>query len=130
MNYSLLILSPPASGHTTISAIRFAEAVCARGHHLLRVFFLDDGVYQGMASAVTPQDEFDHLAAWQQLSTQHSVELVLCISSALKRGLLDASEAKRYQREGVTVHPAFIVGGLGLLVDATANSDRVVTFGG
>ncbi len=95
-----------------------------------RVFFLDEGSYTGAALSVFPQDEDDRLQPWITLAEQQDVELVLCISSALKRGMLDASEADRHEKASASIHEAFIIGGLGQLVDASANSDRLVTFGG
>jgi tRNA 2-thiouridine synthesizing protein D len=129
MIYSLLVTAAPGSGHASLTAARFARAVLGRGHQLRRVFFLDDGALNGLSSAVTPQDETSPLEQWADLASEHSVELVLCISSALKRGLLDASESQRYERDAITVHPAFELGGLGLLVDAIAHSDRLLSFG-
>jgi len=67
---------------------------------------------------------------WVELAEHHAVELVLCISSALKRGMLDRAEAVRHEKPGPTIHPAFNIGGLGQLVDASAHSDRLITFGG
>ncbi|MBN7797743.1 sulfurtransferase complex subunit TusD [Parahaliea mediterranea] len=130
MNYALLVLASPFSGTGSLTAARFAEAALGRGHHIARVFFLDQGVGAGMATAVSPQGEADPVARWADLAARHDLELVLCVSSALKRGLLDDTEAARYEREAHTVHPAFEIGGLGLLVEATAQADRVVTFGG
>lgn len=129
MIYSLVVTAAPGAGHASVTAARFATAVLARGHGLRRVFFLDDGALNGLSSAVTPQDETSPLDLWVGLAGEHSVELILCISSALKRGLLDASEARRYERDAVTVHPAFELGGLGLLVDAIQHSDRLLSFG-
>ena len=127
MIYSLLVLSSPMK---STNAARFAEAVLKRGHQIARVFFMDDGVYHGQGHSVFPQDESHPARIWEALSESHDLELVLCVSSALKRGILDESEAARYEKGGTTMHPAFQIGGLGLLVDATSGSDRVVTFGG
>ncbi|MBA6412169.1 sulfurtransferase complex subunit TusD [Parahaliea sp. F7430] len=130
MNYALLVLASPASGLSNLSALRFAEAALARGHKIHRVFFLDQGTSSGLATSVYPQGEADPVALWAELGERHNLDLVLCISSALKRGLLDASEAARYERQAQTLHPAFSLGGLGLLVEATAEVDRLLTFGG
>jgi tRNA 2-thiouridine synthesizing protein D len=123
-------MSSPASGYSAATAAQFARALLEAGHTLHRVFFLDNGTYTGTAGAVHPQDEPDRLKAWVELAEEKEVELVLCISSALRRGMLDADEAERYDKAAATVHPAFIVSGLGQLVDATAHSDRLITFGG
>lgn len=130
MIYSLLVHASPASGHGARHALAFAQAALAAGHSVHRVFFLDAGVQAASATAVFPQDEADRLAPWAALADQHGVDLVLCISSALKYGMLDHAEARRHERPAATVHPAFTVSGLGQLVDATAHSDRLVTFGG
>ena len=130
MNYALLVLSSSATGHGARTAVRFAHSAIARGHTIGRVFFLDDGVANGSQTAVFPQDEADRLQPWTELAEQHDVELVLCISSALKRGMLDAAEAERYEQPGPGAHPAFIVAGLGQLIDAAASADRLLTFGG
>ena len=130
MIYTLLVMASPASGQAASHAARFALAALARGHSINRVFFLDAGTSVGSVTAVFPQDEADRLSPWVQLAEQHGVELILCISSALKYGMLDAVEARRHEKPAVTVHPAFILSGLGQLVDAAAAADRVVTFGG
>ncbi len=130
MIYSLLVLSSPASGHGSRHAAAFARQALARGHDIHRVFFLDAGTDTGSAHAVFPQDEQDRLQPWLELAREHDVELVLCITSALKRGMLDDTEAQRHERNGATVHPAFVISGLGQLVDASLHADRLVTFGG
>ena len=130
MIYSLLVLSSPVSGHGARLAASFAREVIARGHSLHRVFFLDEGVYAGAAAAVFLQDEADGLQPWVELSEQHAVELILCVSSALRRGMLDPAEAARHEKTGPTIHPAFTISGLGQLVDASIHSDRIMTFGG
>lgn len=130
MIYSLLVLSSPASGQSAMTASRFAHALLGRGHSIKRIFFLDAGVGNGLATAVFPQDEVDRLQPWVALAQEHDVELVLCIASALKYGTLDETEARRHEKKAAPVHPAFTVSGLGQLVEAAATSDRLVTFGG
>ncbi len=128
--YSILVLSSPLSGHGARNAASFARALIARGHRLHRVFFLDDGTYVGGALPVFPQDEADRLQPWVELAEPHNVELALCISSALRRGMLDEAEAERHEKSSASIHSAFTIAGLGQLADACANSDRMVTFGG
>jgi len=124
------VLSSASSGHGAQTAAEFAQCAIARGHGIHRIFFLDAGTYTGAAAAVSPQDEADRIQPWINLAEQHAVELIVCISSALKRGILDATEAERYDKPGATLHPVFSISGLGQLVDACINSDRMITFGG
>ena len=130
MIYSLLVLSSPSSGQTSRSAVLFARALIGRGHDLKRVFFMDEGTHAGSNNRILPQDEADPMMLWGELAKDHQVDLVLCVSSALKRGLLDQTEADRYDKNAVTVDSAFVISGLGQLVDACAKSDRLITFGG
>jgi tRNA 2-thiouridine synthesizing protein D len=127
--YSLIVLSPPSTG-VPKTALNVTRALLQRGHKVMRVFFLDEGVSCGLGTAVEAQDELDQLTQWTELACEHSVELVLCVSSALRRGVLDSSEAQRHEKSSATISDAFTIGGLGLLVEASASSDRLLTFGG
>ena len=129
MIYSLLVLSSPFSGHCSRSAAEFAHCVIARGHTIHRIFFLDAGTLASAASSVSAQDEDTSLQGWSELADQHGVDLAICITSALKHGMLDQVEADRHERAS-TIDPLFTVSGLGQLVDAYASSDRLITFGG
>ena len=128
MNYALLVLASPASGTSNLTAARFARELVKQGHTLSRVFFHDAGTETGLISRVTPQDETDARALWRELAAQHNTELVLCIASSLRHGVLDTTEAERYERTN-TIDPAFVIGGLGLLVEASETADRLITFG-
>ena len=130
MIYSLLVLSSPVSGHGSRTGAAFAKSAIARGHSIHRVFFLDAGTTASSRNSILPQDELDPILAWEALHQKHAVELVICISSALRYGMLDDTEAARYERPTASISPAFVVSGLGQLVDACANSDRLITFGG
>jgi len=128
--YSLLILASPSAGQTNRTAASFAAELHNQGHTLHRVFFMDAGVDTALATTVSPQDQVNPQVLWLGLAQQFDVQLVACISSALKRGVLDAVEATRYEKLSATLHPGFELGGLGQLVDASAHSDRLITFGG
>jgi len=129
MKFSLLVLGSPHSTQSGDSAWQFARAVLDGGHELYRVFFYHDGIYQGSSLSVTPQGEIDRVQRWADLATEQNTELVLCIASAVKRGLLDETEAHRHDRAAASIHPAFTLAGLGQLIDASAVSDRLLTFG-
>jgi tRNA 2-thiouridine synthesizing protein D len=130
MRFSILVLSPPHAAQGGDSAWHFARAVLDGGHELYRVFFYQEGSLQGNALAVPAQDEVDRVGRWASLADEHGVDLVLCIASAVRRGVLDTGEADRHEKSATSAHPAFELSGLGQLVDAHMNSDRLVTFGG
>jgi len=128
--YSLVVLASPVSGHGSRHALEFAHSVLQRGHAIRRVFFLDAGTVASGNSLVVPQDETNPVTHWAELARQHTVELVVCVTSALRYGMLDATEAQRYERPAATISDDFVIAGLGDLVDACANANRVITFGG
>ncbi len=129
MNFSLLVLSSPYSTQGGETAWQFASAAVDGGHSIYRVFFYYEGAYHGNQLSVAPQDEVDRVQRWAQFAEQHKVDLVLCVASSVKRGMLDDSEALRHERASASIHPAFELSGLGQLVDAGIKSDRLVTFG-
>lgn len=129
MRYAILLLGAPYSSQASHSALRFARALVIRGHTLETVFFYHDGVHNAARLMTPPQDE-PHLGdAWQQLYAEHGVALQVCIAAALRRGLLDEKEAARHGKQGFSVASPFELTGLGQLVEAGLNYDRLVTFG-
>ncbi len=54
----------------------------------------------------------------------------MCIAAALRRGVLDETEAKRYQRSAIDVDAPWQLSGLGQLHDAVQDADRLICFGG
>ena len=130
MKFAIVVRSGPLSSQGSRSALRFARAVLANCHELERVFFHGDGVYNASSLTVPPQDEDDLTEAWAELGRQQNLDLVICVASALKRGMLDAGEAQRYEKAGASARPEFVISGLGQLTDAALNVDRLVTFGG
>jgi tRNA 2-thiouridine synthesizing protein D len=129
MIFSLAIYSAPYSSQAGDTAYRFANSLIANGHQLYRVFFYHDAVHQASLLATPPQDELNYLADWQALADKHKTDLVVCIASALRRGVLNEQEALRYGKQSHNLASHFSIGGLGQLVDAAVVSDRLITFG-
>ncbi len=129
MNYTLVIHGAPASGQSCQTALCFAKAAIARGHNIARAFFFRDAVHIGSSLTVSPQGEADLHKEWKALAKNHGIDMVICISAALKRGLVDATEARRYECSAHNIEAPFTISGLGQLVDGAASSERVITFG-
>ncbi|XOV88563.1 MAG: sulfurtransferase complex subunit TusD [Pseudomonadota bacterium] len=128
MNFAIVVHGAPYSAEASHSALHFIEAALAAGHGIYRVFFYHDGVYNASALLAPPQDEWDLGARWQALADAN-IDLVVCIASSLRRGVLDETEADRYEKVHHNVAGGFVVSGLGQLIDATLNADRTITFG-
>ena len=76
-----------------------------------------------------PQDESHLYAEWEALAKDHSIDMAICISAALRRGILDEAESERYEKPHANMSPAFTVSGLGQLIDGAIHGDRLMTFG-
>lgn len=127
--FALLVLGAPISSQSPQTALAFARAAIAAGHSIVRVFFFHDGVHCGNDFAIPPTGQASIAAQWGELAQQHGVDLVLCVASALKRGIINDGEAKRYAKNAGNLHASFELSGLGQWVEACALADRVVTFG-
>lgn len=130
MIISVMVTGSPVSQQSAQSALSFCAAALASGHTIYRVFFYEDAVYVGSALSVVPQDERNLNLAWSEFVQQHQLDAVICVASALKRGILDNAEAARYQKRAANLAVGFDISGLGQWVDACLNSERVVSFGG
>lgn len=129
MKFAIAVYGAPYSHQAPLSAYHFAKAVLEQGHDIYRVFFYHDGVYNGNAAIAPPQDEQDIRKMWATFATDNQIELIVCIASALRRGVLDKTEADRYEKSAANLDEAFTISGLGQLIDAGLNADRLVTFG-
>lgn len=129
MNFALLILGPPYSTQASASALRFTRAALAGGHGIYRLFFYHDGVHNTSALVCTAQDENNLPQQWSELIEQHQLDSVVCIAAATRRGVLNKQEARRLGKADGNLSTGHEVSGLGQLVDASLNADRVITFG-
>ncbi len=129
MRFAILVNAGPYTHQASDSAYRFTRAALEKGHEVLRVFFYHDGVHNGSRLSVPPQDERDLPKLWRELAERHCLDLVVCISAAQRRGLLDASEAQRHGKDAYNLSTAFRISGLGQLIEACIEADRMIVFG-
>ncbi|MFC1503045.1 sulfurtransferase complex subunit TusD [Pseudomonadota bacterium] len=128
LNYVLVVDGPAYGRQSARSAYQFALAVVEQGHRLSRIFFYQDGVHNGSALTAPASDEFDLVAAWQQLSAEHNIELQTCVAAALRRGIVSEQEAEQNQLPGHNLAAGFEQAGLGGLAEALLTADRVIQF--
>ena len=112
-----------------MTAYQFARNLLDQGHDIYRVFFYGDGVFTLNALAVSPQDEINLPQAWHQLIESHEIESIACVSSAICRGIINPREAERHEKDSVSLFESSDIAGLGQLVDAALQSDRLISFG-
>jgi tRNA 2-thiouridine synthesizing protein D len=124
-----LVNEGPYQHQSADSAFQFAKAALEKGHEIFRVFFYHDGVNVGTRFSVPPQDDRNITEQWADLAKEHDLDLVVCIAAAQRRGILDENEAKRQGKDGNNIAPGFRISGLGQLIEAGIQSERMVIFG-
>lgn len=128
MNIQLNLYQAPWHHVSHQDALAFARASMARGGRIERVFFFMDAVYVGLTSQSPASDETDLRQAWVDLAAESGCELLLCIAASANRGLLNDTEAERYQSPISTVAEPFQLVGLGQWALGYGEADKVVSF--
>ena len=95
---------------------------------LSSVFFYREGVYNANQLTSPASDEFDLVRGWQQLNAQHGVALNICVAAALRRGIVDETEAGRLGLASSNLQSGFTLSGLGALAEASLTCDRAVSY--
>ena len=129
MRYAIQVNSSPYDSEAGYHGYRFIKTALLMGHEVIRVFFYQEGIYHAFRYNTPPDDERNLTALWSQLALEYKLDLVVCISSAQRRGLLHADEAKRQQKQGDDIASGFRISGLGQLVEASLKSERFMVFG-
>jgi len=129
MKLAVLVNEGPYQHQASDSAYQFTKAALEKGHEIFRVFFYHDGVNNGTRLTVPPQDDRNIVDRWSTLSKEHDLDLVVCVAAAQRRGILDESEAKRNGKDANNIAEGFRISGLGQLIEAGIQADRLVVFG-
>jgi len=144
MKFAIQINEGPYQHQASDSAYFFTKAALEKGHQVFRVFFYHDGVNNGTRLTTPPQDDRNIVNCWAELAEQYKIEsrtqdedgndvmqteLVVCVAAAQRRGIVDEGEAKRNGKDATNIHPRFRISGLGQLVEAAIQADRLVVFG-
>ncbi|GAM77168.1 tRNA 5-methylaminomethyl-2-thiouridine synthase tusD [Vibrio ishigakensis] len=128
LTYTLVVNGNVYGEQGPLNAYQFSQALIKKGHRLVSVFFYQQGVSNGNGLTVPANDEFDLVAAWQQLAAEHGVQLQTCVAAALRRGVVGEEEAKLNQLSRTNLADGFEQSGLGSLAEALLTQDRVVQF--
>lgn len=117
-----IIVSTAPTDNRTLTALKFAESLIAKGHIIHGVFFYQHGVINANVYLQTPSDEINHLTAWDKFHAETQTPMHLCITAAERRGLTD-SNAPGFSHN-IAEH--FTISGLGELVVLTNKADKVI----
>ena len=106
MEISLIIRTPGTALNQCERIHDFIQSSVDQGHEIKQCFFQGAGV----SAAVNDQT----LPRWRQLATLTGAELLLC--------------SQAVEASAVSVPEPFVIVGLGALVEAAVNADRLVSF--
>ncbi len=129
MKFSIQVNEGPYTHQAADTAYQFTKAALENGHEIFRVFFYHDGVNNGTMYSVPPQDDRNVQSLWSELAEQHELDLVVCVAAAQRRGIMDEDESKRHGKGASNIAPGFRISGLGQLIEAGIESDRLMVFG-
>ena len=124
MKFAIQVNGSPYGSQSATTAYQFIKAAIEQGHSVIRVFFYHDGIYNGLSTMIPPSDERHPGNCWTELARQHGIDLVVCISAAQRRGLVEMSE----DEPAPLLAQGFRIAGLGLWVEACLCADRYLQF--
>lgn len=129
MQLAIVVNEGPYTHQAPDTAYHFTKAALEKGHSIYRVFFYHDGVNNGTRLGVPPTDDRNLQKLWTELAEKHQLDLVVCVAAAQRRGILDADEARRHSKDVNNIAPGFRISGLGQLIEAGIQAERLVIFG-
>jgi len=129
MKFAIQINEGPYQHQASDSAYFFTKAALEKGHEVFRVFFYHDGVNNATRLSTPPQDDRHIVNRWVALAERYDLEMVVCVAAAQRRGVVDEGEAQRNGKDATNIHPRFRISGLGQLVEAAIQADRLMVFG-
>ena len=129
MKLGIVVYEGPYQHEASDTAYNFAVAALEKGHEIFRIFFYHDGVNNGTRLTTPPQDDRHIQQRWSELAGKHGLDLVVCVAAAQRRGIVDEDEKKRHGKDADNIAPGFRISGLGQLIEAGIQCDRLVTFG-
>lgn len=129
MKFAVVVNEGPYQHQACTTAYHFTRSALEKGHRIVRVFFYHDGVNNATRLAVPPQDEPHIVNQWSELGRARGLDLVVCVAAAQRRGIMDEREAARHGLPAANLAPGFRISGLGQLIEAAIEADRLVVFG-
>ncbi|MDO6527984.1 sulfurtransferase complex subunit TusD [Motilimonas sp. 1_MG-2023] len=128
MRLAILVTAPAYGSQGSASAYMFTQAAIEMGHEIQGIFFYQQGVTNANNFTTPASDEDDLVKLWQTLAVAHGFSLDVCISAALRRGVVDSVSAQEQQLAAANLQAPFAMTGLGQLAELSSRADRLVQF--
>lgn len=121
MSISKILILVSASPHTHQAKLALVDAKARLSQgEMVSVFFYGDGAYTANRLMWQTADVPSISDGWATLSEQYQLDLPVCVSTALARGIIDGENAKRHGLDGDNLRTPFRLVGLSelaLLID-------------
>ncbi len=128
IKFSIVVTGAPYGSQSASSAYQFCEAAVSAGHQIAGVFFYQEGVLNASQLVSPASDEINLPQLWAKLATRYQFPLEVCVSAALRRGVVNEQEAEQLSLAQFNLQPPFVLSGLGQLAELSAHCDRLVQF--
>lgn len=128
IKFSIVVSGAPYGSQSASSAYQFCAAAVQAGHKIVGVFFYQEGVLNASQLVSPATDEINLPDFWAALATEHQFPLEVCVSAALRRGIVNEQEAGQLELAQFNLKSPFVLSGLGQLAELSAACDRLVQF--
>lgn len=128
MNYTVLVTGSAYGTQNASTAFLFCQALVKTRHILHSIFFYCDGVFNANSMITPASDEFNLVKAWQKLSKKYQVNLYVCSSAALRRGVLEDDNTEQFNIKKGNLALFFQFSGLIELANSINICDRIIQF--
>lgn len=118
---TLLLLTSAPTSRLAWHAYELARTMINQQQALL-VFFYQDAVQVANQLTWRPADESALAKKWSSLN----IDLPICVTAALARGITDEDNAKRHHLARTNLAQGFRMAGLGELADAMLKASRII----
>ncbi|ABM05127.1 intracellular sulfur oxidation protein of DsrE family protein [Psychromonas ingrahamii 37] len=128
IKFSIVVSGAPYGTESGSSAYQFCAAAISAGHQIAGVFFYQEGVLNASQLVSPASDEINLPTLWAALAGEYQFPLEVCVSAALRRGIINQQEAVQLGLTQFNLQAPFVLSGLGQLAELSANCDRLVQF--
>jgi tRNA 2-thiouridine synthesizing protein D len=128
VKFSVIVCGAPYGSQSASTAYQFCASAVKLGHEIVGVFFYQEGVLNASELTSPASDEINLPNLWATLAIEYKFPLEVCVSAALRRGIIDQQEASQLALTHFNVKAPFTLSGLGQLAELSAGCDRLVQF--
>ncbi len=127
MSHTLLLITTSPHDRQGKEALSTATKLLEQGEYV-SVFFYGDGAYTANRLMWQSADVPNIGQLWTSLAEQYELDLPVCVSTALARGITDEDNAKRHGLDANNILPPFRLVGLSELMLQINHGTTLIQF--